>query len=334
MTELVTIGLFVYNHEKFVCEAIEAIYAQTYRPLELIVSEDASADGSRAILDEMLGRAPAGIQVTKVYQDYNKGLANVVNAVTSRANGKIIIFAAGDDVSEPNRVATLVAEFSDTQVMFVHSGHSVIDGNSRCLRGGEVSAHNNLAYTLNDYLGQTNPAVLGATCAYRKKIFEYFSPLKNGIIQEDVILPFRALLLGVGRCVAHPLVRYRTHGGNISFGGLDADSSEIVRRIVRLQKNRFLLALSQVEDLNLHSANGAVVSDALIKYQAVNLAEAELEDRIASGKNRIVKTAYILKCILCLRLRFAAAAWLLFIYVIPRGYAFALWIRKKQRLLS
>ena len=99
MTELVTIGLFVYNHEKFVCEAIEAIYAQTYRPLELIVSEDASADGSRAILDEMLGRAPAGIQVTKVYQDYNKGLANVVNAVTSRANGKIIIFAAGDDVS-------------------------------------------------------------------------------------------------------------------------------------------------------------------------------------------------------------------------------------------
>lgn len=138
----------------------------------------------------------------------------------------------------------------------------------------------------------------------------------------------------VGRCVAHPLVRYRTHGGNISFGGLEADSSEIVRRIVRLQKNRFLLALSQVEDLNLHSANGAVVSDALIKYQAVNLAEAELEDRIASGKYRIVKTAYILKCTLCLRLRFAAAAWLFFIYVIPRGYAFALWIRKKQRLLS
>ncbi len=334
MTELVTVALFVYNHEKFVCEAVEGIYAQTYRPLELIVSEDASTDGSRAILDEMLGRAPAGILVTKVYQDVNMGAANAINAVTSKANGKVIVFAAGDDVSEPNRVAAIVAEFSDPQVTFVHSGHSVIDGNSRCLRGGEVYVRNNLAYTLNGYLDRTNLAVLGATCTYRKKIFEYFSPLKNGIIQEDVILPFRAMLLGEGRCVAHPLVRYRTHGGNISFGGLDANSSEIVRRVGRLQKNRLLLAISQAEDLNLHRAKGVVVTDALIKHQAVNLAEAELEDRIASGKYRIVKTAYILKALFGLHLRFAAAAWLFFIYVIPRGHAFALWIRKKQRLLS
>lgn len=38
---LVTFALFAYNQEKFIKEAVEAVFAQTYQPLEIIISDDA-----------------------------------------------------------------------------------------------------------------------------------------------------------------------------------------------------------------------------------------------------------------------------------------------------
>lgn len=331
MSEVVSFGLFVFNHEKFVREAIEAVYAQTYRPLELIVSEDASTDGSRRIIDELSLQVPEGINIIKVYQDSNKGLAHAINAVAGHASGNVIVFAAGDDVSEANRVEATMAEFADPKVMFVHTAHSIIDENSRLLRGAEKDGSVKKSHTLSGYIKRRNPSVLGATCAYRREIFERFGELRAKVIQEDILLPFRALLLGEGCYLPHPLVRYRTHGGNVSFGGVDAGSAEMVRRIIRMQNNRLSLALNQTDDLALHLVKGGVVPDELTKQLAEDLVEAQAEARIASAKGNLIKTAHILQGLLTRKVRCAAAIKFFFIYVIPRGYAFALWLRKKQR---
>ena len=334
MHAVISVGLFVFNHEKFVREAIEAIYAQTYRPLELIVSEDASTDGSRRIIDDLLGRAPTGVTVIKIYQDTNMGLAHAINAVAGHTSGKVIVFAAGDDVSEANRVSEIATAFSDPKVMFIHTGQCIIDESGKKLKGGESNHAVERVHTLSGHLNQANPSVLGATCAYRKELFEYFSPLKAGIIQEDVILPFRALLLGEGRCLPFSLVRYRTHGGNISFGGIDANSAEIVRRIIKMQDNRLALASMALEDLSLHLARGGIVPVKLKHHLVVELHEAEAESHVASSKGGLKKTARILQELFGRRLRCAAAIKLFFLYVIPSGYTFALWLRKKQRALS
>jgi glycosyltransferase involved in cell wall biosynthesis len=332
MAEVVSFGLFVFNHEQFVREAIEGIYAQTYRPLELIVSEDASTDGSRLIIDELLGKAPAGVNIIKIYQDTNKGLANAVNAIARHASGKVIVFGAGDDISEPNRVESSVALFTDPNVMFVHSAHSVIDKNGRTLSSVEKNDARNGTHSLSDLINRKGPAVLGATASYRKDVFEYFSPLRPEIVQEDALLPFRALLLGKGRYLPEPLVRYRTHGGNISFGGIDACSDEIVRRFIRMQNNRLALALNKTDDLSRHLARGRAAPEELTRQLAADLLEAETEVRIVSGKSSLNKMASILQGLFGRKLRFAAAVKFFFIYVIPRWYTFALWIRKKQRL--
>ena len=38
---LVTFALFAYNQEKFITAAVKAVFAQTYQPLEIIISDDA-----------------------------------------------------------------------------------------------------------------------------------------------------------------------------------------------------------------------------------------------------------------------------------------------------
>lgn len=40
----VTLALFAYNQERFITEAVEAAFAQTYQPLEIIISDDGSSD--------------------------------------------------------------------------------------------------------------------------------------------------------------------------------------------------------------------------------------------------------------------------------------------------
>ena len=41
---LVTFALFAYNQEKLITAAVEAAFAQTYQPLEIIISDDESSD--------------------------------------------------------------------------------------------------------------------------------------------------------------------------------------------------------------------------------------------------------------------------------------------------
>ena len=49
---LVTFALFAYNQERFIREAIEGAFAQTYEPLEIILSDDCSADRTFEIIQE------------------------------------------------------------------------------------------------------------------------------------------------------------------------------------------------------------------------------------------------------------------------------------------
>jgi len=48
---LVSIAMATYNGERFLQEQLDSIVAQTYRPLEIVISDDGSVDGTKDILD-------------------------------------------------------------------------------------------------------------------------------------------------------------------------------------------------------------------------------------------------------------------------------------------
>ena len=118
--------LFVlaYRQQGFVRAAIEGAFAQTYSPLEIVLSDDASPDGTFAVMQEMAAAYSGPHRVVLNRNEKNLGLTAHVSRVMALATGDFVVQNAGDDVSHPERVARLVAAWQagGGRVTAVHSG--------------------------------------------------------------------------------------------------------------------------------------------------------------------------------------------------------------------
>ena len=85
-----------YNCEPFLAEAIESVFAQTYRPKEVIVVDDGSTDQTAAI-------ARSYKEVQYIYQA-NQGPAIARNNGIATARGDFIAFIDHDDMWLPNKL--------------------------------------------------------------------------------------------------------------------------------------------------------------------------------------------------------------------------------------
>ena len=90
-----TIGLPVYNGEKFIAESIEALLGQSYPDFELLISDNASTDSTG---DISRGYEKQDSRVRYFRQPQNIGLAPNHNFVVERASGELFKWAAGDDL--------------------------------------------------------------------------------------------------------------------------------------------------------------------------------------------------------------------------------------------
>jgi glycosyltransferase involved in cell wall biosynthesis len=93
-----TIGLPVYNGERYLAQALDALLAQTYQDFELIISDNASTDRTADICQEFVAR---DARVKYVRQRVNIGAGPNHNAVLTLARGRFFKWAAHDDVYAP-----------------------------------------------------------------------------------------------------------------------------------------------------------------------------------------------------------------------------------------
>lgn len=100
----VSVVLPVYNGERFVAAAVGSILDQSWRDLEVIVVDDASTDGTAAILS----RIPDP-RLRVVTAAANEGLPRALNRGLDAARGALIARQDADDVSHPERIARQVA---------------------------------------------------------------------------------------------------------------------------------------------------------------------------------------------------------------------------------
>jgi glycosyltransferase involved in cell wall biosynthesis len=101
----VSVILPAYNREGLVARAIDSVLAQGFRDFELIVVDDCSTDGTRAVLERYRGHP----QVRLVLSEVNRGGGGARNMGIAAARGELIAFQDSDDVWLPHKLAAQVA---------------------------------------------------------------------------------------------------------------------------------------------------------------------------------------------------------------------------------
>jgi glycosyltransferase involved in cell wall biosynthesis len=109
MQPLVSVICLSYNHERFLAEALDSVLNQTYPNLEIMVVDDASTDGSAALIESYCARFPQ-LRFIKIRQ--NLGNTKAFNQAWQQSKGDFIIDFSTDDVMLPNRVEEQVKCFA------------------------------------------------------------------------------------------------------------------------------------------------------------------------------------------------------------------------------
>lgn len=271
---LVTFILVAYNQEAFVKEAIAGALAQTYEPMEIILSDDCSPDGTFKAMQDC-ARDYIGPKTIILRQNpKNVGLIPHFNTLLEEATGELIVIAAGDDISMPNRTTRSVDSYlqkADGKIL-IHSDAIDIDINSNELgrrtppRQGSALARQQMGASSEidpasiGVLTQSLSMYIGATGAISKSLLHEFEPIRQNGAYEDQVWGFRAVLCNALHYIAEPLVKYRVGIGlsgttrgrsNFSFEMRHLLKSRKVSQHVLSQR---LIDLKRFEDSALPSA--------------------------------------------------------------------------------
>lgn len=102
----VSVILNCYNHAPYVAEAIESVLAQTFTDFELILIDNGSTDGSRALLDRY-----SDDRIRRFYHDRNESLSRRLNEGVAEAKGEFVAVLYSDDLMLPDKLERQVAMF-------------------------------------------------------------------------------------------------------------------------------------------------------------------------------------------------------------------------------
>ena len=219
---LVTFALLAYNQQDFIREAVETALAQEYPCLEIIISDDNSTDGTWDAIQSAVAnyRGPHRVVIQRTKS--NSGVLQHVMAIAALATGKLLVLAAGDDISKPERTARLVSAWLSTDAWGLCSKYDRIDAEGRILEHSVVSNVLDGKSFKKYFYDEEGPIsiVHGCTSAYDVRVFSNLVLASDDfILSEDGALS--VLLNLLGKKIFHldeSLVLYREHSNSLTNG--------------------------------------------------------------------------------------------------------------------
>lgn len=235
-----TLCVLFYNQRNDVNAVVQSAVAQDYGNSEIILSDDASTDGTGEALLQFArnyrGRHRLVVNVNKV----NLGIGNHFKKVFAMCTGEWIATSGGDDISSPNRLSC-IADYSrrfPSAAAIGCASRQVETSGSVIGEVVEVSQ----PVTYHHYTGgafdyELSPSgkarmafVAGALAAWRSDVVKLLD-FPSNVIAEDVVLSLRAILLGDILFIPEILVDRK-------LGGISSSGHGHMKRSMRQQYRR------------------------------------------------------------------------------------------------
>lgn len=269
------------NGEPHVREQILSILDQVPPPREVVVGDDASTDGTLAVIRDAVERHRAAhpesrTSVRLIERGAPLGVVRNFESTIRDCVGSLVALSDQDDVWPAGRLARLVPLFDDPAVSLVHTDARLIDAGgrdtgARLLAVLEAAPEERLALVRGDafrVLLRRN-LVTGATVLLRRELAEASMPFPDSWVHDEWLAMMSAVEQGL-RLVPEPWLDYRQHSGN-AIGASEVTWS---RRWERLREPRderaprlIARAAALVEHLERAGADEAILADARGKLE-------------------------------------------------------------------
>jgi glycosyltransferase involved in cell wall biosynthesis len=120
MNPLVSIHIISYNQREFIDETLTSALEQDYDNLEVIVSDDASTDGTADVIKSYVQKYPSRLKV--IVGGPRLGITGNSNRALKLCHGKYIAFQGGDDILLPGKIKSQVTwlESDESRVLCTH----------------------------------------------------------------------------------------------------------------------------------------------------------------------------------------------------------------------
>jgi glycosyltransferase involved in cell wall biosynthesis len=272
----VSVALCTHNGERFIEAQLRSILEQSYRPLEIVLSDDDSTDATvdiaRATVDSWETEHPdIAVKMRVLRNRPALRVAKNFEQAILECSGDLIALCDQDDVWHPDRVETIVDIFSSRpDVLLVHTDARLVGAEGAPL-GGLLLDTLRVSRWERDSINSGHASrvlirrnvVTGATAVVRRDTAHRAMPVPEGWIHDEWLAAFAAAH-GALVLDERVLVDYRQHDNNqIGAASLNTAGKFSRLRAPRAERNRRLLvrAASLTERLSAPTAGDAVAEE-------------------------------------------------------------------------
>jgi hypothetical protein len=181
--------------------------------------------------------------------EVNLGIGAHLSRLAQTAQGELLVVAAGDDVSLPQRVQRIVEAWlaQGRRPDLIASALADIDATGAV--HGEIVPTDLARYTSLAQWAAEPPHVVGAAQAWTKRLFDRFGPLPPGTVAEDLVMVFRAIGSGGAITLREPLVHYRR--GGISRRRRNLHARDVIERLLKNNRHALVETEQMLRDARL-----------------------------------------------------------------------------------
>jgi len=241
---LISVILACYNQEKFVGEAVDGVLSQTYSPLEIVIVDDCSSDGTARVIASKIAEHPERDDVRLVRNDRNLTMMRSTPRAIGMTKGDFVVLASGDDILLPNMVEEVAKVWRAQDVSLVITNATYIDDKSeplnRTFRDPNEPADDSFETIARD---GANACCFGPCMSFERELFDTFGIPPTHLECADIMYPFYAYLLKGAKFISKPLFKYRVHAANTSLS-LIAEKRSDERERLFVQQRDFSLRLN------------------------------------------------------------------------------------------